>query len=131
NGRPYEDYWKAYSFEERWTRAAEGGETNKQVQDRMVEIISEINKKYENKRILIVSHGDPLWVLMKYFGSELKYPEYAEPFAMDVSIADLHRPYIDEVVVKCIECGEDAHRTPEIFDSWVEAGSMPFAEYHY
>jgi isoleucyl-tRNA synthetase len=44
---------------------------------------------------------------------------------------DLHRPYIDEVVVKCAHCGNPAHRTPEIFDSWVEAASMPFAEYHY
>jgi isoleucyl-tRNA synthetase len=131
NGRPYEDYWKAYSFEERWTVAPEGGETNTQVQQRMIETVSELNKKYENKRILVVSHGDPLWVLMKHFGSEREYPNYAEPFEMNVSIADLHRPYIDDVVVKCEKCGADAHRTPEIFDSWVEAGSMPFAEYHY
>src|SRR5690606_2248658 len=44
---------------------------------------------------------------------------------------DLHRPYIDEVIVKCDECGGQARRIKEIFDSWVEAGSMPFAEYHY
>jgi len=46
-------------------------------------------------------------------------------------LQDLHRPYIDEVVLKCKECGKEAHRVPEIFDSWFEAGSMPFAEYHY
>lgn len=46
-------------------------------------------------------------------------------------IKDLHRPYIDEVILKCEKCGGNAKRTPEVFDSWVEAGSMPFAEYHY
>jgi isoleucyl-tRNA synthetase len=35
------------------------------------------------------------------------------------------------VVLKCKECHKPAHRITEIFDSWVEAGSMPFAEYHY
>ncbi|OGE79346.1 MAG: hypothetical protein A3C85_04750 [Candidatus Doudnabacteria bacterium RIFCSPHIGHO2_02_FULL_48_21] len=44
---------------------------------------------------------------------------------------DLHRPYIDEVIVKCDHCGKAAQRITEIFDSWVEAGSMPFAELHY
>ncbi len=50
---------------------------------------------------------------------------------LGVDLKDLHRPYIDGVVLKCRECGKDAHRITEIFDSWVEAGSMPFAEYHY
>ena len=44
---------------------------------------------------------------------------------------DLHRPYIDDVVLKCEHCGSEARRITEIFDSWMEAGSMPFAEYHY
>lgn len=131
NGKTYEEIWKYFSFEDRWSKAPEGGETNKQVQDRMVEFIQEINKKYKDKKILVVSHGDPLLVLQKYFGSEREYPKYSEPFEIDVSIPDLHRPYIDDVVLKCEECGGEAHRISEIFDSWVEAGSMPFAEYHY
>jgi isoleucyl-tRNA synthetase len=48
----------------------------------------------------------------------------------DSGEVDLHRPYIDEVILKC-DCGGNMRRTPEIFDSWVEAGSMPFSEYHY
>ncbi len=50
---------------------------------------------------------------------------------LGVELDDLHRPYIDEVVLTCKECHKPAHRITEIFDSWVEAGSMPFAEYHY
>lgn len=44
---------------------------------------------------------------------------------------DLHRPYIDEVILKCEHCGGEARRITEIFDSWVEAASMPFASVHY
>ena len=49
----------------------------------------------------------------------------------DSGEADLHRPYIDDITFPCAECGGVMKRTPEIFDSWIEAGSMPFAEYHY
>jgi len=49
---------------------------------------------------------------------------------LGVPLQDLHRPGIDEVILKC-ECGGEARRIPQIFDSWMEAGSMPFAEYHY
>lgn len=46
-------------------------------------------------------------------------------------IADLHKPDIDEVTVTCKECEETAHRVPEVLDSWIEAGSAPFAERHF
>ncbi|HSX19405.1 MAG TPA: class I tRNA ligase family protein, partial [Candidatus Saccharimonadales bacterium] len=46
-------------------------------------------------------------------------------------ITDLHKPGIDEVIVKCKECGKDAKRTPEVLDSWIEAGSAPYAERHF
>src|SRR3989344_4103903 len=44
---------------------------------------------------------------------------------------DLPPPYIDEVILKSEPCGGEAKRITEIFDSWMEAASMPFAEYHY
>jgi len=43
---------------------------------------------------------------------------------------DLHKPYIDDVELKC-SCGEKVKRIPEVIDCWVESGSMPFAEWHY
>jgi len=43
---------------------------------------------------------------------------------------DLHRPYIDEVVLKC-GCGGDMRRIPELVDVWFDSGSMPFAQWHY
>jgi isoleucyl-tRNA synthetase len=43
---------------------------------------------------------------------------------------DLHRPYIDEVVLKCT-CGGEMRRIPELVDVWFDSGSMPFAQWHY
>ncbi|MBE5792258.1 MAG: isoleucine--tRNA ligase [Clostridiales bacterium] len=44
---------------------------------------------------------------------------------------ELHRPYIDEVTIKCEKCGGEMHRTPEVIDCWYDSGSMPFAQWHY
>ena len=44
---------------------------------------------------------------------------------------ELHRPYIDRVVIKCPECGGEMRRTPEVIDCWFDSGSMPFAQLHY
>jgi isoleucyl-tRNA synthetase len=46
-------------------------------------------------------------------------------------IVDLHKPEIDEVIVRCKKCGKDAKRVPEVLDSWIEAGSASFAERHF
>lgn len=46
-------------------------------------------------------------------------------------ITNLHKPEIDEVIVKCSKCGKDARRVPEVLDSWIEAGSASFAERHF
>lgn len=51
--------------------------------------------------------------------------------ASGTQIADLHKPEIDEVTVKCRECGSVMKRTPEVLDSWIEAGSASFAERHF
>jgi isoleucyl-tRNA synthetase len=44
---------------------------------------------------------------------------------------DLHRPYIDDVVLRCHECGGEMRRVPETIDAWWDSGSMPFAQFHY
>ena len=43
---------------------------------------------------------------------------------------ELHRPYIDNVTLKCEKCGGEMHRTPEVIDCWYDSGSMPFAQWH-
>ena len=44
---------------------------------------------------------------------------------------ELHRPYIDDVTVKCPDCGKEMHRVEEVIDCWFDSGSMPFAQWHY
>ncbi|MBN1756518.1 isoleucine--tRNA ligase, partial [bacterium] len=44
---------------------------------------------------------------------------------------DLHRPFVDEIILKCPKCGEDMTRVKEIIDCWFDSGAMPYAQYHY
>ena len=46
---------------------------------------------------------------------------------------DLHRPYVDTVLLKCPEdgCGGQMRRIPEVMDAWFDSGAMPFAQWHY
>ncbi len=44
---------------------------------------------------------------------------------------ELHRPYIDEITIKCPKCGKQMHRVPEVIDCWFDSGAMPFAQHHY
>ena len=44
---------------------------------------------------------------------------------------DLHRPYIDEVVVDCEDCGGEMRRVDSVIDTWYDSGAMPFAQFHY
>ena len=47
----------------------------------------------------------------------------------DLGDLDPHRPYVDEVTIRCGECGNDARRVPEVIDAWYDSGSMPFAQF--
>ncbi len=44
---------------------------------------------------------------------------------------ELHRPFIDEVTIRCPHCGKPMHRVPEVIDCWFDSGAMPFAQHHY
>ena len=44
---------------------------------------------------------------------------------------ELHRPFIDDVTIKCEKCGGVMKRVPEVIDCWYDSGAMPFAQHHY
>ena len=44
---------------------------------------------------------------------------------------ELHRPYVDDVHIKCPVCGKTMSRIPEVMDCWFDSGAMPFAQQHY
>ena len=49
---------------------------------------------------------------------------------IDMNI-ELHRPYVDNVHIKCSKCGGVMSRVSSVMDCWFDSGSMPFAQYHY
>jgi isoleucyl-tRNA synthetase len=113
----------------------------------------EIEEQYKDKKILIVTHGGPAWLMIAgalMFSNEetleliksrenLNYNYLANaeikelPFTYFPHNADfnfdLHRPYIDFVPIE--KDGEKYFRIPEVIDCWFESGSMPFAQDHF
>lgn len=49
---------------------------------------------------------------------------------IDESI-ELHRPYVDDIHLKCEKCGKPMTRVTEVIDCWFDSGAMPFAQLHY
>ncbi|MFA5934739.1 MAG: class I tRNA ligase family protein [Candidatus Paceibacterota bacterium] len=116
----------------------------------MTEFLYEVDKNNQGKNILIVSHNTPIWLM--YGGMKGMTPkeimvirEQGKPFIKNSEIMkfdfapiphnrsyelDLHRPFIDEIVLGC-KCGGSMKRIPEVFDCWFESGSMPYAQSHY
>lgn len=46
-------------------------------------------------------------------------------------VADLHKHVIDELVLKCPDCGGEMRRVPEVLDTWFDSGSVPYGQFHY
>jgi isoleucyl-tRNA synthetase len=44
---------------------------------------------------------------------------------------ELHRPYVDDIHLKCDKCEGTMTRVVEVIDCWFDSGSMPFAQHHY
>ena len=76
----------------------------------------------------------PLWRCscghMEMIGSREELSEKAIE-KVDPETIDLHRPYVDDIHLKCPKCGKEMIRTPEVIDCWFDSGAMPFSQYHY
>lgn len=140
------------AVKDRLTAKVPDGETLPELRKRTYAVVMDLEKKYQGKNILIVSHEHPLWALyaasMGLSNEEMLalrastgkdgFVTYAEVKKMpyrhvprnDTGELDFHRPYIDEVPLFC-DCGSALKRIPDVFDCWFESGSMPFAEKHY
>ncbi len=149
NGKPFQDYVD-YDREhiKNFSDKLPNGESYQDAKNRMGEFLYEIDTKYADKNILLVTHGIALEVLrpaaegMNALDSHIfldtldpKNGEISEfsfvplPHNSHYEI-DLHRPYIDEVEL-VNEKGEPLKRVKEVMDVWFDSGSMPFAQDHY
>ena len=128
------------------------GESWNDVRARMADFMQEMELKYSGKNILIVSHGDPLWLLNNIAtGASDKdvlaqandgvehYPGLGEFKQLNWKLIprnnlgelDLHRPFIDSVYLKCGECGASMKKIPDLIDVWFDSGAMPYAQWHW
>lgn len=76
----------------------------------------------------------PLWRCqcghVESIGSRAELAEKAVE-QVDPQTVDLHRPFVDEVHIKCPVCGKLMTRVKDVIDCWFDSGSMPFAQHHY
>src|SRR3989344_464589 len=150
DGKPVSEYTKFAYHEDRFKTPLPGGESQQMVKSRVGHFLYTLEKKYSNKRILIITHDSPAWML--FAAAEGATPERTyemhdnKNFFMDNAEVrrlnfiplphnnryetDLHRPYIDRLRLAC-PCGGEKQRIPEIFDTWFDSGSMPFAQFHF
>jgi len=147
NGDTIESYHRFFDDPlEHFSKTPSKGENLNDLKKRMLEFFNKINKKHNKKNILIVSHGDPLWMLQAALegwsneealdrgsletGGKVQVQANNWPFD-DQGKLDLHRPYIDKVTLKCLKCKGKMKRVSEVADVWFDSGSMPFAQWHY
>ena len=146
SGKSVKEWYEFYgSLADRFAKPPQGGETFTAVRQRVGEFLFEIESRYTNKNVLIVSHGNPVWLMSKIAeriaSASLEkeiLPKQAEvkellftPFPHNENYElDLHRPYVDDITL-----GDPLQgywkRVPDVFDCWFESGSMPFASNHY
>jgi isoleucyl-tRNA synthetase len=53
-----------------------------------------------------------------------------DPASVD-ALPELHRPFVDAIVLRCPDCGGEMRRVPEVLDAWYDSGAMPYAQWHY
>ena len=74
----------------------------------------------------------PVWMCecgnVHVIGSKAELKEMSDDCPEDI---ELHKPYIDQVHVRCPKCGKIMKREPVVIDCWFDSGSMPFAQWHY
>lgn len=146
-GKPNADKEKLFATPEvEYLENHAGMESLQDMRLRMGDFLYELERTYQGKKILVISHGDPLCMLEAaakgldmaaslevfsnyYANADVRPLDFVPLPHNDKYELDFHRPYIDEVVLE--EEGVPLQRVPDVFDCWFESGSMPYAQHHY
>jgi isoleucyl-tRNA synthetase len=153
NGGDPKKFWDYLATQKnRFSAKPAKGESLISLRRRVYDFMKEIDKKYERKTIVLVSHEMPL-TMMEWTTKGMGLEEITEgrysgklkkietgayrplvfkmlPFNDDMEI-DLHRPFIDAVAPFCVKCNDRMRRVPEVLDCWLDSGAMPFAQDHW
>lgn len=147
NGKPIADFI-AYRDAHGYADPIPEGESYQDVKNRFGDFLYELERTHTNETILIVTHGAGLEALAAVARGTNRtasealvgkmLPHYATPEELpftplphnDNYELDLHRPYIDDVVLLS-DTGTELRRVKEVMDVWFDSGSMPFAQDHY
>jgi isoleucyl-tRNA synthetase len=149
DGKKLKDWEEFFeNYKEKFTKKIKGGENYNQVKIRMYRFLEDLERKYQGKKILIVSHQRPLTMLegavkgfeiedfekfekKKIKTGEIRKIEFKSlPYNEEGEI-DFHRPFIDKVKFLCPKCGSFLERVKEVIDVWFDSGAMPFAQVHW
>ena len=152
SGKTWDDYHKDYpKIVENFTAAHAGDESYLDVKKRVMEVLKKYEATYKDKTILFVTHGGPGWLLLagaqgisteealrmirnkvlyhEFDNAEIKKLAYVPLPVNEAYELDLHRPYIDALVLE--KEGKEFRRVKEVMDVWFDSGAMPFAQDHY
>lgn len=150
-GKTIEGHHSFFAFARaQLTKLSEGIETWAAVKRRTTEVLYDLEKKYEGKNILMISHNGSLQMIQagargysadecvesiaeNRFGfetGEVQELDFVPLSHNDDYELDLHRPYIDELAVVDGN-GTRLQRVPDVFDCWFESGAMPYGQNHY
>ncbi len=146
-GKPFEEFKKSFNnFEERFYKNPGGAENLRELRLRMMRAAAIIRKHYAGKKVLVLTHGDSSWVFMAAINGiaekEYEYAPYLHPSDYlkicfhnwpynNEGDLDLHRPYVDEVKIKCPKCGQKTSRILDVGNPWLDAGIVPYSTMGY
>jgi isoleucyl-tRNA synthetase len=135
------------SPEEEFTKSILGCETLNDIRIRMADFIHDMERTHQGKTIVIVSHGDPIWMMESVIkglniteslavlkdnypkNAQIRVHQFVNFPHNDHFELDYHRPYIDNI--ELFEGDVKLERIPDVFDCWFESGSMPYAQHHF
>ena len=129
----------------------DGVESRQSMRKRIADFLQEMESKYKNKKILIITHAAPMYLAEAIAGGytedELKdsnqFPFFTPNLAEirklnwrkiprnEYGELDLHRPFIDGIAIKCPKCKSKMKKVPDLIDVWFDSGAMPYAQWHY
>ena len=152
NGRPADEWRQLFDREsDKYLVKPAGGESLDDVKKRMMGFLKAMDKRYEGKNILIVSHANPILAAAGAYqgykdevaarfkriskidgrtGAVFEMSGHNWPYNKKGGL-DLHRPYVDELKLKCENCSGAMKRLKYVIDVWFDSGAMPFAQVYW